>query len=684
METFDGKVDPQRLAKLDKRIGPPENSIALASVVAATTTNQTEQTPVHTSESDNSQNENMVHVETSSEPKPVMTPDNNKRSRKRKQDTPQDSRTTKAIKNQRPINAYFDLENRTPTRRQSDNGVSRNILGNTECSNDYGITPIDGTPTSNITKLKRARPSPTTRHQDCQTEMTRSELERLEAGQAQKASAEKDDLVRQNMRQDAELKQAKRDAERYEEKFNRCIELTKRMLIEKCEHDKREARRKSMEDRLRLGDWSTYRNYKEQWTNGTAFNDLEERESRLEQVRKEIENERRALSRRRPPSTAAQGSHAKVRENALSAEEYNTQDWVLRNRLQALKKDEQDLQYEKDKLHRERSLHIREMKRIQHEDVSKYKNNIELNSRYLLLNLLGKGGFSEVYKAYDSDEQMMVAIKIHQLNQDWPEQKKTDYQRHARREAEIQKSINHGKIVRLYDRFEVDINTFCTVLEYCEGNDLDFYLKQQSKISENEAKTIIMQIVQALKYLNELDKPVIHYDLKPGNILLADGSVCGNIKITDFGLSKQIIDGNEANEGIELTSQGAGTYWYLPPECFTRPNDRAPKIDNRVDVWSIGVIFYQCIYGKKPFGHNQSQQQILENKTIVNATEVHFPLKPLLSQDAKDFIRSCLIYRKDDRADIFSLASHHYFKSTPRRSATLKPERTMGINENSN
>ena len=96
---------------------------------------------------------------------------------------------------------------------------------------------------------------------------------------------------------------------------------------------------------------------------------------------------------------------------------------------------------------------------FQHEDVSKYKSNIELNGRYLLLNLLGKGGFSEVYKAYDSEEQLMVAIKIHQLNQDWTEQKKADYQRHARREAEIQKSINHPKIVRLYDRFEVDINT---------------------------------------------------------------------------------------------------------------------------------------------------------------------------------------------------------------------------------
>ena len=169
-------------------------------------------------------------------------------------------------------------------------------------------------------------------------------------------------------------------------------------------------------------------------------------------------------------------------------------------------------------------------------------------------------------------------------------------------------------------------------------------------------------------------------------MLLADGSVCGNIKITDFGLSKQILDGDQQDGGIELTSQGAGTYWYLPPECFSRPNGGPPIIDNRVDVWSIGVIFYQCIYGKKvslltrevkltpfkPFGHNQSQQQILENKTIVNATEVNFPPKPSLSQDAKDFIRSCLIYRKEDRADIFALASHHYFKVGSKLNKSMK------------
>jgi len=679
MEAFDNaKVDPQRLKKLNERIGPPEGGVAVVGLDIAA---------VHTSESDNSQNENIAQ-EQSNEPTPksnnLTTPEHRRPNRKRKQDTPNESRSTKAIKNQRPINAYFDLENRTPSRRNNENnGVSRNLLGN-DLSNDGGVTPIESSNnTPSTDRKRRTRPSPTIGHKDSQTDMTRSELERLESGQAQKASAEKDDLFRQNMRLQAELNQVKINAEKYEQQFNRCIQLTKRMLVEKCDHDRKEARRKSMEDRLRLGHWSSYRNYNEKWINGTAFQDLEDREHRVDMLRQEIEKERKALSRRRPPSTASQGSNAKHRENALSAEEYNTQDWVLRNRLQQLKKDEADLQYERDKLHRERSLHIREMKRIQHEDVSKYKSNIELNGRYLLLNLLGKGGFSEVYKAYDSEEQLMVAIKIHQLNQDWTEQKKADYQRHARREAEIQKSINHPKIVRLYDRFEVDINTFCTVLEYCEGNDLDHYLKQQNKISENEAKTIIMQIVQALKYLNELDKPVIHYDLKPGNILLADGSVCGNIKITDFGLSKQIIDGQDGNDGIELTSQGAGTYWYLPPECFTRPNDRAPIIDNRVDVWSIGVIFYQCIYGKKPFGHNQSQQQILENKTIVNATEVHFPAKPILSQDAKDFIRSCLIYRKDDRAQIYELAAHHYFKATPRRSNALKPP-PAPVNENSN
>lgn len=80
----------------------------------------------------------------------------------------------------------------------------------------------------------------------------------------------------------------------------------------------------------------------------------------------------------------------------------------------------------------------------------------------------------------------------------------------------------------------------------------------------------------------------------------------GHVKLTDFGLSKQVEGSDEAGN-MELTSQGAGTYWYLPPECFDTSSG-APKISSKVDVWSVGVIFYQCIYGKRPFGHGQSQQ----------------------------------------------------------------------------
>ena len=92
-----------------------------------------------------------------------------------------------------------------------------------------------------------------------------------------------------------------------------------------------------------------------------------------------------------------------------------------------------------------------------------------------------------------------------------------NYFRHALREYDIHKTLDHPRIVKLFDVFEIDTNSFCTVLEYCEGNDLDFFLKQHKTIPEKESRSIIMQTVSALRYLNvNIRPPVIHYDLKPG------------------------------------------------------------------------------------------------------------------------------------------------------------------------
>ena len=90
------------------------------------------------------------------------------------------------------------------------------------------------------------------------------------------------------------------------------------------------------------------------------------------------------------------------------------------------------------------------------------------------------------------------------------------------------------------------------------------------------------QLFRAIHYLDSLPIKIIHYDLKPSNIMFHEGVV----KILDFGLSKIVY---EEETRIFLTSQGVGTYWYLPPEAF---NEYNPQISTKLDIWSLGVIFF--------------------------------------------------------------------------------------------
>lgn len=87
------------------------------------------------------------------------------------------------------------------------------------------------------------------------------------------------------------------------------------------------------------------------------------------------------------------------------------------------------------------------------------------------------------------------------------------------------------------------------------------------------------------------------------------------VKILDFGLCK-LMDSEESR--MELTSQGVGTYWYLPPETFKYdPKEREKAvISDKVDVWSTGVIFYELLYGVRPYGRDKSQQKILNEDLI--------------------------------------------------------------------
>jgi tousled-like kinase len=409
----------------------------------------------------------------------------------------------------------------------------------------------------------------------------------------------------------------------------------------------------------------------EVWEEGSALQAVRTRMAALTEQRDSVEAARKAAKRRLPlpgqpipTQRAADGASASP-TSTLHPDDYVVQEEVWKVRLQALRREEESLRGELSRLEAEKMAYLKQVKLSRDEEGSRFNDFPVLNNRYLLLNMLGKGGFSEVYKAMDLVDLQEVACKIHQLNSQWSEVKKASYVKHSVREYKIHKNLHHPKIVSLLDIFEIDNNTFATVLQLADGGDLDSYIKQHETLPEREAKAIMAQVLSGLTYLNTKPRSVIHYDLKPANILFDRN---GEVKLTDFGLSK-IVDDGHTQMGMELTSQGAGTYWYLPPECFE--HRKTPMINNKVDIWSVGVIFYQLLFGKRPFGHDQSQEQILRNEVMLHAKEVGFPTKPAVSDACKDFIRQCLAYKQEDRLDVHAAANHAYmsFKKQDRRSS---------------
>eukprot|EP00891_Asterochloris_glomerata_P008382 jgi/Astpho2/8382/e_gw1.00122.67.1_t len=363
---------------------------------------------------------------------------------------------------------------------------------------------------------------------------------------------------------------------------------------------------------------------REYWEDGSAFQHLQRRADEVAAARKAIEAARQA-SLRRGRLNPAYGPH-------ITPEDYVAQDEIFKARLAALKREEDHISKEHERLEAEKLRHVKEFKRLRDQESSRWCGQPVLSERYLLMSLLGKGGFSEVFKGYDLQDMQEVAVKMHGLHSNWSDSKKASYVKHAVRESRIHQQLRHPRVVACLDLIEVDSNTFASILELCPGGDLDSHLQEHQVLPEKEARAITSQIFAGLAYLNEPGRRFIHYDLKPANILF---NAFGEVKIADFGLSKVVEEGQ--TRGMELTSQGVGTYWYLPPECFeigTRP----PTISNKVDVWSVGVILYQMLYGRRPFGEGVSQEMLLRDSVMLNANTVTFPSKPAVSAEGKDFI----------------------------------------------
>ena len=489
-----------------------------------------------------------------------------------------------------------------------------------------------------------------------------------------------------------------RIAEDFSSKLTRASKTITQLLVEQAKREFVDMRKRLIANQEKLGRFVNAGSHVNggrggYWEGGTEEEAIAVALNELEQDRAEIEREK-AATRKWKKSAATVWSNTNSNSTAKDAFKENNAPNGIMESLASLggpsssrlsnsemehmlidtkesilaaetiaKRAEEQIRERQRKLHADRIAYMKQLKTYRAQEESTFNNYPRLGQmeRYQLLNMLGKGGFSEVYKAYDLITHCFVAVKIHEIRKDMDEAQRQNYVRHTTQEYRIHKTLKHRRIVRLLDHFSIDAMSFGVAMEYCEGVDLDTYLKAHGPMSEKEARGVIIQILSALRYMNTQPHKVIHYDIKPGNILYHKG----NVKIVDFGLSK-VVDHAITNghDTIELTSQGAGTYYYLPPECFSACNVMAGngqmKVSNKVDVWSVGVVHFELLFGRKPFGDGQSQEHILRQaSSIFNpAAELTFPGR--ITKQAEEFIRRLLTYDVRKRPDVIEASEDPY------------------------
>lgn len=452
-------------------------------------------------------------------------------------------------------------------------------------------------------------------------------------------------------------------------------------MLRAAKQARTEARRVLHQKHFELGQIATWlNNGREVWVEGDRMRDLIMKLAEISKQRDEVEGLKKAAQttvkqltrqeRDREDSAFGLDTSDALFDAQAELQLRTSQHAALVNTISTYKQAQADLENEK-------KAFLKEIRRVNDEDASEFMAvpTIGEGDRYVLMALLGKGGFSEVWRAFDVVEGQYVACKIHRVQREWSAQTRAHYLRHAERELEIMRSLDHPHLTRLHNVFQLSETMFVSVMEFSEGMDLDTYLKRYRTLKEADARLILLQMVSALRHLAGLENPIIHYDLKPANILLhsCDPSVL-EIKITDFGLSKIIgptREGPSDNPSIELTSQGTGTYWYLPPECFETSS--TPRISSKVDIWSIGVIFYQMLFGRRPFAEGESQRKIWQEKLILSsARTLTFPDTPKVSEEAKELMAHCLAFNVEERYDIFQLSQHPYLFRPTRRATKGK------------
>ncbi len=203
-----------------------------------------------------------------------------------------------------------------------------------------------------------------------------------------------------------------------------------------------------------------------------------------------------------------------------------------------------------------------------------------LNARYRIVDILGQGGMGSVYRALDENLGVEVAVKENLFTTD-------EYSRQFRLEAVILASLRHQNMPRVTDHFVFENQGQYLVMDYIEGEDLRQRMERLGTIPEEDAILIGAAICDALTHLHSRKPPVLHRDIKPGNVKITPD---GRVFLVDFGLAK-LVQGSQAT----TTGARAMTPGYSPPEQYG-----TARTDPRSDIYSMGATLYAALTGIIP------------------------------------------------------------------------------------
>ena len=207
---------------------------------------------------------------------------------------------------------------------------------------------------------------------------------------------------------------------------------------------------------------------------------------------------------------------------------------------------------------------------------------------YRLEELLGRGGMGAVYRAEDLRLGRKVALKL--LISDLAENER--FRERFLRESKIAASLDHAHIVPIYAAGEADGQLFLA-MRFVEGYDLRTLIAREAPLQPRRALRLLEQVADALDAAHE--RGLIHRDVKPANVLIAERSGREHCYLADFGLTKQTA----SISGMTGTGELVGTVAYVSPEQI-----RGETIDGRADVYALGCMLYECLVGEAPFARD--------------------------------------------------------------------------------